>query len=165
VRRGARTGERRWPLTSLKRAEIGQADRGWATGERRLTLTFAGGKVALTSASYEGFAARRDQGAAFAAFARALLAQAADAAPGARFLRAAPPFAMGLAWTCGLLGAGAAIVAGFGALSGALALGLDLGARLTFVLLLLASLWPWLGDERRRAFDPGAPAPDLLAPN
>lgn len=164
MRRGARTGERRWPLASLKRAEIGRAERGWATGERRLALTFAGGRVALTSASYDGLAARRDQGDAFAAFAGALLAQAAAAAPDARFLRAAPPFAMSLIWICGLLGAGAAIVAGFGAMSGAAALGLDLGARLTFVLLLLASLWPWLGDERRRAFDPIAPAPDLLAP-
>lgn len=155
MRRGARSGERRWALSGLKRAELSRVARGPMAGRQGLSLLFDEGRAAISSVSYEGLVRPpRDQDAAFAAFCRDLLVDAADAAPTARFLRGAPAIASTLVWAMALLGAGAGVTILFAAVSGSAALGLDLGSRLLFAALIVGCAWPWLTDEARRAFDP-----------
>ena len=155
VQSGSRSGERRWALARLKRAEMRRTYQGPIPVDYVLCLTFDDGRVILVSRSYAGLGAGRDQTAQFAAFCRRLLDVAAGAAPGARFLRGPSRFASALTWALVLLGAGAVATILFAALSGPFfALGLDLGARLLFALFLLGAAWPWLADERRRRFDP-----------
>lgn len=61
-----------------------------------------------------------------------------------------------------ILAAGALVVLAFAALSNQFGLGLDLASRLAFLALVGGAFWPWLGDERTRAFDPRAIPSDLL---
>lgn len=163
VQRGARSGERRWPLARLKRAEVRRLYAGPTPTDYVLALVFDGGRTALVSRSYAGLGAARDQTAEFAAFSRRLLDLAADAAPHASYLRGPSRFAGTLNWALMLLGSGAVATILFAAMSGAFfALGLDLGARMLFATLLLGCAWPWVADERRRAFNPAALSSDVL---
>ncbi len=116
----------------------------------------------MSSLNYAQIGRPRDQAEDFSQFCRALLSAAADAAPDARFVTAAPAFAAGLMGALALIGVGAAVVVLFALASGAPALGLDLGARLLFAALILGCLWPWVAYERRRAFDPRSIPPGLL---
>jgi hypothetical protein len=128
-----------------------------------MTLVFPRARLVVSSRSYAGLGAPRDQDEAYGRFCRALLLRAAAAAPDARFVRAPPPLAGGLLGAMALLAGGAALLALSALAAGASELGLDLGARLLFVALLLGCAWPWLADERRRAFDPTA-VPAILLP-
>lgn len=163
VQRGTRSGERRWPLERLKRAEVRRLYAGPTPTDYVLALVFDGGRVSLVSRSYAGLSAARDQTPEFAAFCRRLLDLAADAAPQARYLRGPSRFAGTLNWALALLGSGAVATALFAAMSGPFfALGLDLGARMLFATLLLACAWPWVADESRRGFNPAALSSDVL---
>ena len=160
---GSRSGERRWALARLKRAEMRRAYQGPVPTDYVLCLTFETGRAILVSRSYAGLGASRDQTAQFAGFCRRLLDLAAVAAPDARFLRGPSRFASALTWALVLLGAGAVATLLFAAASGPFfALGLDLGARLLFALFLLGAAWPWLADERRRSFNPAAADVEVL---
>ncbi len=150
-------------MTRLKRAELRRAYQGPVATDYILALTFEGGRALLVSRSYAGLRGARDQTAEFAGFCRRLLDLASRAAPAAQFLRGPSRFASALIWALILLGAGSAATILFAAASGSLfALGLDLGARLLFVMLLLASALPWVADPRRRAFDPADLPAEIL---
>jgi hypothetical protein len=100
---------------------------------------------------------------AFAAFARALAAAVARAAPKARFAIAAGANRRApLLWAIALLAAGAAgmLLTAFSSVVGGL--GLTLAAWLAFAALLLSCALPWLNGPRS-AFDPLAIPDGLLA--
>ncbi len=165
TRRGSRSGERRWPLAGLRRAEIGVIARPPGPPLRSLVLVFERGRVVISSQGYAGLGPPRDLTPAFTPFARALLAAAAEAAPDAGFRRARSQAAGALVWAMLLIGFGALATLAAALFGGAFALGLDLGARLVFILLVVASAWPWVAESSRRRFDPRhVPAELLPAP-
>lgn len=167
MRTGARSGERRWPLDELRRAvltarTLRRAYPAPAAREYVLSLAFGRKRRAvISSRGFAGFGAPQDLAPAFAAFCAPLLAAAAAASPDARFLRGPSSLTSAIGLAILLLGLGALVTLAFALSSGTGALGIDLAARLVFTLLLLACAWPWLTDERRRAFDPLAAGSEL----
>lgn len=158
VRRMARARERRWSLAGLRRAVLSRQMIGGSAGRLMLQLSFQRQRgVVLTSHSVRGLGRFEDQTAAFKAFARTLLDQGLAAAPQARLDRSGKINASALWWAIGALACGALVVAGSAMASGASALGLDLGARLVFLMLLISAVLPWI--DRRGAARLG---PDAL---
>jgi hypothetical protein len=96
----------------------------------------------------------------FSAFARALSRQAADAAPTARFSLARIEARPALTWVAGFLAIGVVALLLSSLSAGMAAIGLDMAARMAFVLILLLGALPWL--SRGDAFDPRDPPRDLL---
>lgn len=150
--------ERRYPLTALTRYRLAAAKDG---GPRRvLTLSFGRTKVVLTSQSYAGPGRYEDRLAGFSTLARAVAAVGADLAPRARFGVARLQARSALTWVMGLLALGAAAMLAFSLSAGMAGVGLDMAARMSFVLLLMVAALPWLG--RGADFDPHDPPSDLL---
>jgi len=161
-RRGGKP-ERRLLLADLKSARVVPGANRYVPGERVLRLTFAKASTAISSHGFEGLALYRDQGAVFGAFVRAVLVQAAGMATSAKYEIGAARGAGMLAGAAAILAAGVVIVL-IAAIAGRQwALGLELSARLGFVLLLMIAVAPWLRRERSRIFDPASPPADLLA--
>jgi hypothetical protein len=150
--------ERRFPLSGLTRYRLAADPDG---GRRRsLLVAFGRRRVVIVSQSYLGPGRFEDRLASFAALARALAAVGADLSPRARFglARLAPRTA--LTWVMGLLAFGAAATLIFSLTAGMAAVGIELTARMVFVLLLLLAALPWLGAGAD--FDPHDPPSDLL---
>jgi hypothetical protein len=145
VRRSGQ-GDRRWPLTGLREARITRQPLGPQAARLVLQLRFGPrDHVTLTSHSISGIGRFQDDTAAFRAFALELLARA----PQARLARWGPTTA-GSLWLVVIgLGIGALVMVASAIAGGAFALGLDLGARMVFLLLLAAAALPWLARAGR----------------
>jgi hypothetical protein len=156
VRRMAGRREASWPLAGLRRAQLMRHAIGGPANRSMLQLSFRGRRgVILTSHSVLGLSRFDDRTAAFKRFGRDLLDQAMALTPGVRLGRAGALSASALWWAIGALGCGAVVVTASAMASGATALGLDLGARLAFLMLVVAAAAPWV--------DRGAARPDAAA--
>ena len=149
---------RGFPLSALTRFRLAAAPRG---GHRRvLQLSFGRAKVIIIAQSYVGPGHTEDRLAGFSAFVRTLARQAADAAPRARFTLARIEARPALTGVIGLLALGTAAVLASSLGAGMAAVGIDMAARMGFVLILLLAALPWL--SRGDGFDPRDPPRDLL---
>jgi hypothetical protein len=149
---------RGFPLSDLTGYRLAAAPRG---GRRRvLQLSFGRQKVIVIAQSYLGPGRVEDRLDSFSAFARAVARQAADSATAARFSLARIEARPALTGAIGLLGLGTLALLASSLSAGMTGVGLDLAARMAFVLILLTAALPWLsaGD----AFDPRDPPRDLL---
>jgi hypothetical protein len=163
VRRGA-GAQKTWPLATLTRLTLTRQANRYGPDIRLAQLRFGRAAVAFSSQTWVGVGHSEDQTRAFAVFVRDLAAQAAPLAPAARFQiggRASIPG--GLYWIAALLGAGVVALAAVALTAGEVALGLELGARLLFVLILLFAVAPWLPGAAANAFNPHD-IPEGLAP-
>jgi len=154
--RGVRV--RGFPLSALTRFRLAAAPSG---GHRRvLQLSFGRARVVIIAQSYAGPGRVEDRLTGFSAFVRTLAHQAADAAPAARFDLARIEARPALTWVAGLLAIGVAalLLSSLGA--GMAGVGVDMAARMSFVLILLLAALPWL--SRGDGFDPRDPPRDLL---
>lgn len=150
--------ERRFPLAALTRYSLA-ADRGG--GRRRaLLLTFGRRRISIASQSYLGPGRFEDRLESFSTLARAVAAVGADLAPRARFGLAGFEARPALAGVMGLLALGAAAMLLFSLTAGMAAVGVDMAARMAFVLILTIAVLPWL--KRGAPFDPHDPPRDLL---
>lgn len=157
VRRMARGGEARWPLAAMTRATLVRHPIGGRSDRLLLQLSFHRRRgVILTSHSIAGIGRFDDRTMAFKAFGRRLLDQAQVVAPNLRLVRSGALTASSLWWVIGALACGALVVAASAMSSGATALGLDLGSRLVFLLLLASCILPWMGRRAGGALDPGS---------
>lgn len=149
--------ERRFPLTSLTRYRltVGQDGR-----RRGLLLTFGRRRIVIVSQSYQGPGRFEDRLASFSTLARAVAAVGADLSPKARFGVARLEARAALTGMIALTAFGAVATLAFSLSAGMAAVGIDMTARMVFVLLLLAAALPWIGAGR--AFDPHDPPTDLL---
>lgn len=150
--------ERRFPLSSLTRYSLA-ADK---TGGRRrsLLLTFGRRRVSIASQSFVSAGQFDDRLESFSTLARTIAAVGADLAPRARFGLARFEARTGLTWVIGLTAFGAAAMLLFSLTAGMAAVGVDMAARMSFVLILLLAVLPWL--NRGTPFDPHNPPHDLL---
>lgn len=149
---------RRFPLSSLTRYRLAAATDG--SRRRVLTLSFGRAKVVMTAQSYAGPGRFEDRLASFATLARALAAVGADLSPRARFGVARLRARTALTWVMGLLGLGIAAMLLFSLTAGMAGVGIDMAARMAFVLILMLAVLPWL--SRGADFDPHDPPADLL---
>ncbi|MET3666865.1 hypothetical protein [Caulobacter sp. 1776] len=150
--------ERRFPLASLTRYRLSADPKG---GRRRsLLLTFGRRRLAIVSQSYLGPGRFEDRLHAFSTLARAIAAVGADLAPRARFGVARLEARAAFTWVMGLLAFGASATLVFSLTAGMASVGIDMAARMSFVLILMFAALPWLGQEPR--FDPLDPPADLL---
>lgn len=149
---------RGFPLSALTRFRLAAGPR----GRRRpvLHLRFGRARMVITAQSYVAPGVFDDRLESFSAFARTLARQAADLAPDARFSLARIEARPALQGVIALLALGAAAVLVSSASAGMAGVGVDLAARMGFVLILLLALLPWL--SRGDAFDPRDPPRDLL---
>lgn len=148
---------RRFPMSSLTRYRLA-ADR--KSGRRSLLVTFGRRRLVIVSQSYLAPGRVEDRLASFSTLARALAAVGADISPRARFGVAQLRARQALTWTMGLLALGAAAMLVSSLTAGMAAVGVEMAARMAFVLILLAAALPWL--DRGVAFDPHAPPAHLL---
>jgi hypothetical protein len=154
---------RRFPLSSLTRYRLTTAppSRNGDGGNRRvLTLTFGRAKVVLTAQSYVGPGRFEDRLKSFSTLARAIAAVGADLAPRARFGVARLQVRQALTLIMGLLALGALAMLLFSLTAGMAGVGIDMAARMSFVLILMLAALPWL--NRGADFDPHDPPSDLL---
>lgn len=160
---GALTGAgRTHRIADLRAVRLSRGDGKYAPNALLARLVFRNGSVALTSLSFRDRFSPTDQAPELAAFLRAFLAQAAELAPAARYdtgRALIPGLFLG---AVGILAVGVLLVLLATVTAGAYALGVELAARLTFALLLMLALWPWIGGLGLRRFDPGAIPHDLL---
>jgi hypothetical protein len=150
--------ERRFPLTGLTRYRLTAAPNGGR--QRSLLVTFGKRRLVIVSQSYIAPGRFEDRLSSFSTLARALAAVGADLAPRARFGLARLEVRAAFTWVMGLLGFGAAATLIFSLTAGMAAVGLDMAARMSFVLILMVAALPWMG--RGAAFDPHDPPSDLL---
>jgi hypothetical protein len=157
-------GERVWPFSALRQIRIAPGANRYVPGEVVMRMVFYRRRaIDIGSHSFRGVARYEDRSRVFAAWVRSVCAEAARTAPGARF-------EAGAAWTGGvflgaavLLGIGVAALLAVSLSTGANLLGLDLAARLSFGLLLMIAIQPWLSAAGSRRFDPLAIPADVLA--
>ena len=150
--------ERRFPLTSLTRYRLTAAPDG---GRRRsLLVTFGKRRLVIVSQSYLGPGRFEDRLSSFSTLARALAAVGADLAPRARFGLARLEARTAFTWVMGLLAFGSAATLVFSLTAGMAAVGVDMAARMAFVLILMVAALPWMGGGV--TFDPHDPPSDLL---
>lgn len=150
-------GERRFPLASLTRYRLAVGRDG---RQRSLLLTFGRRRILIVSQSYQGPGRFEDRLPSFSTLARALAAVGADLSPKARFGVAKLEARAALTGMIALTALGAAAVLAFSLSAGMAAVGIDMTARMVFVLLLLTAALPWIGAGR--AFDPHDPPSNLL---
>lgn len=153
---------RRWPLDTLRSARIERSDPRRGTGARTLRLAFRNRLVSVGSHSFTGPLAIADQTPQFAAFARAVCAQGITHAPQAQFTSGGGMIGGVFASAAAILGVGLILVVMATLTAGAVTLGLEIAARLAFVLILMLAVWPWLSTLNRRAFNPLAVSRELL---
>ena len=149
---------RGFALGDLTRFRLAAAPR---QGRRRvLQLSFGRARVTIIAQSYAGPGRIEDRLESFSAFVQDLARQAADAAPAARFDLARLEARPALTWVIGLLAVGAVAVLASSLGAGMAGVGIDMAARMSFVLILLLAALPWLsrGDD----FDPRDPPRDIL---
>ena len=155
--------ERRWPLSGVRVVRLAPAANRYVPDTAVLRVVFRTRAVSIGSHSFEGLGHYRDQTQAFGGFVRALCAEVAAAAPAARFEagrdRAAGVFTGAMA----ILAAGIVFMLLASVAGGLYALGLNLTARLAFVLLLMVAAQPWLAGAGPRRFDPGHVTAETLA--
>lgn len=149
---------RGFPLAALTRFRLAAPPKG---GRRRvLQLSFGRARMVIIAQSYAGPGRVEDRLDSFSAFARQVARQAADAAPRARFTLARIEARPALTSVIGLLALGTAAVLASSLGAGMAAVGVDMAARMAFVLILLLAVMPWLSQGD--AFDPRDPPRDLL---
>lgn len=150
--------ERRFPLSSLTRYSLATDKTG---GRRRsLLLTFGRRRLSIASQSYAGPGQFEDRLASFSPFARAVAAVGADLAPRARFGLARFEVRAALIGVMALTAFGAAAMLLFSLSAGMHAVGVEMAARMSFVVILMVAVLPWL--PQGAAFDPHDPPGDLL---
>ena len=151
VRLGGRR-QRRWALSSLRRFTLG-VRRGPYAGPLRFVRLRMGRQdlTIVCGPDAEGYPA----------FVRALAQAAALQVPGIRVQAEGGRLAGVLVMTTALLGAGAAAMALAAAMAGLAPLGLDLAARLSFLLILVFAVTPWIGRAAPALLNPHA-LPDRL---
>lgn len=123
-------------------------------------MTFGRRRVVIASQSYVAPGRFEDRLSSFSTLARALAAVGADLAPRAKFGTAGFQVREAFTWVIGLLGLGAAAMLMFSLTAGMAAVGIEMAARMGFVLILLLAALPWL--NRSVVFDPHDPPTDLL---
>ncbi|MCA0357752.1 MAG: hypothetical protein LCH78_12930 [Proteobacteria bacterium] len=149
--------ERRFPLSGLSRYSLSLAP----DGRRRVLLVvFGRRRLLIPSQSYVGPGRFEDRLAAFSILARAIAAVGADLSPRAKFGLARLEARTALTFVMGLLALGAAATLLFSLTAGMAAVGVDMAARMAFVLILMFAALPWLA--RPADFDPRDPPADLL---
>jgi hypothetical protein len=149
---------RGFPLSALTQYRLAAAPRG---GRRRvLQLSFGRAKVVIIAQSYVAPGRAEDRLESFSAFARTLSRLAADAAPTAHFSLARIEARPALTWVAGFLAIGVVALLLSSLSAGMAAMGVDMAARMAFVLILLLGALPWL--SRGDGFDPRDPPRDLL---
>lgn len=149
--------ETRRPLVGLTRMTLRRRLNRYGPDVALAQLRFGRTTLAFSSQGWRGLGQPEDRTADFAAFVRALAAEAADHAPTARYQIAGQAAAWsqgGLYWIAALLGAALLTMVVMALSARQLALGLDLGARLLFVLIMLLAAAPWLPGGGGRTFDP-----------
>ncbi len=155
--------ERRFPLSSLTRYRLA-ADPPKANGaggrRRSLLVTFGRRRLVIVSQSYVGPGRFEDRLTGFSTLARAIAAVGADLAPRACFGLARFEARTAFTWVMGLVAFGAAATLLFSLTAGMAAVGVDMAARMSFVLILMVAALPWL--NRGQPFDPHDPPSDLL---
>jgi hypothetical protein len=152
VRRIGRA-EARWPLVGLRRMTFGLRKSPYAAPVRFIKLSF--GRHVETIV---GHGAAAD----FADFARALAAASALCNPAAHFEIERGRLGDALLLAAILLAAGAAALTASAAMAGFAPLGLDMAARMAFLLILVFAVTPWIGRLARRRLDPYALPPSLF---
>ncbi len=155
VARSRGRAHKQWPLARLRRFTLGVRRSPYAAPIRFVRLNF--GREVLTIAC-------GPQAEGYAAFVRALAGAAARSAPHVRFEAEGGRLAGLLVMCAALLGAGAAAMASAAVMAGLAPLGLDLAARLGFLLILVFAITPWIGRAAPRALDPNALPKALLDP-
>ncbi len=161
-----RTGaaQARWPLADLTRMSLLRQPNRYGPDQRIAQLRFGRRTVAFPSQGWAGVGRPQDGTREFSAFVRRLAAEAAEAAPAARFGSGGrAPAAAGVYGAAALLGVALVVLITVAVSARQLPIGLDFGARLLFVLILLLAAVPWLPGPGAGAFDPRA-IPDHLAP-
>nr|WP_295109372.1 hypothetical protein [uncultured Caulobacter sp.] len=149
---------RQFPLSALTRYSLAADKNG---GRRRsLLLTFGRRRLVIASQSYVAPGRFEDRLTSFSTLARALAAVGADLAPRAKFGTAGFQVREAFTWVIGLLAFGAAAMLMFSLTAGMAAVGIEMAARMSFVLILMLAALPWL--NRGAAFDPHDPPTDLL---
>lgn len=146
--------ERPLPLSTLKRLRLSVAPGGRG---RVAWLTFAAARATIPSHGLRG----SNGAASFAPLIRAVAGVAAEAAPAARFTTTAFAQREVLTLVAGFLGIGVAALLLTALGAGMAGLGIALAARLSFGLILIFAVTPWLGRDSG-AFDPRAIPPGLL---
>jgi hypothetical protein len=149
--------QRQFPLTGLTRYRLAVAPDG---RRRSLLLTFGRRRIVIVSQSYQGPGRFEDRLSSFSTLARAVAAVGADLSPKARFGVARIEARAALTGMIALTTFGAAATLMFSLSVGMAAVGVDMTARMVFVLLLLLAALPWIGAGQ--AFDPHDPPTDLL---
>lgn len=142
-----------WPLSDLRRFTLGVRVSPYAKPLRfarlrfgRRDLTIVGGPDAI----------------GYAAFVSALARAAAGVAPQAHFQAEGGRLAAMLMMSAALLGAGAVAMALAAVMAGLAPLGLDLAARLSFLVILVFAIAPWIGRAGPSRLDPNALPQALL---
>lgn len=149
---------RGFPLSTLTLFRLAAAPRG---GHRRvLQLSFGRAKMVIIAQSYVGPGRAEDRLEGFSAFARAIAREAAEVAPRAHFTLARVEARPALTWVAGFLAIGVVALLVSSLSAGMAGVGFDMAARMSFVLILLLAVLPWL--SRGDAFDPRDPPRDLL---
>lgn len=149
---------RGFPLSALTRFRLAAPPHG---GRRRvLQLRFGRADMVIIAQSYVGPGRVEDRLESFSAFVRTLAHQAADATPAARFDLARVEARPALTWVAGFLGVGVVALLASSLNAGMAGVGIDMAARMGFVLILLLAALPWL--SRGDGFDPRDPPRDLL---
>jgi hypothetical protein len=164
--RRAKGREERWPLESLTRFTLLRQRNRLGADLRLLQLRFGRRRAGFGSLGWAGVGRPVDQTQAFSAFVRALAREAATAAPMARFdTGGRSPLDAGVWWFSGLLAVAAAAVLAMAVSTRLPAMGIDLAARLMFVLALVAAAAPWLPGRGGHRLDPRALPEDLAPPS
>jgi len=153
---------RSYPLNDLRSARLMRTGRRHGLRTITLRLRFRSGAVVIGSHGFGPRLTYADQTAAFAPFVRALLAQAAVQAPSARYEIGSDRAGGVFVGAAAILGAGLALVLMAAIAADQFTLGLEMAARLAFVLILMLAVWPWLSGLSVRRFDPAAVPPALL---
>jgi hypothetical protein len=143
------TGRRqtRWPLARLRRFTLGVRRSPYAKPLRFVRLRFAGQNQTIVCGP---------EATDYAIFVCALARAAAHAAPDVRFQAEGGRLAGLLVMSAALLGAGAVAMALAAVMAGLAPLGLDLAARLSFLLILVFAVTPWISRAAPAALDPQA---------
>jgi hypothetical protein len=144
----------RWSLSGLRRFTLGVRRNPYAKPLRFVRLDFGRRDLTIVCGPRAS-----DYGDFVSALARA----AAEAAPEARFQAEGGRLAAMLVMIAALLGAGAAAMALAAVMAGLAPLGLDLAARLGFLLILVFAVTPWISRATSAALDPNALPEALLS--